>query len=146
MSSGITHATLPEEGNELNELYSSDRIMTVLERIRRPGGIPMEEKTKKHVAYWLRSLVSRGYLDGKLLSNGVAAKEAYKTFENATTRGQYARAVIAYIGGLTDDEFATEYPHVTRGDAVKLMKDIIAKGGRETKAQRQANSQAYGPT
>jgi hypothetical protein len=120
------------------EKYTREHFMTILSRVRRSGGIPMEEKTRKHVASWLRGLALRGFVDGKLLSDGPATKDAFRTFDNPTTRGQYARAIVAYIGGLTDDEFSLEYPDVTRGAVVKLMKDIATEAGRENKARRPA--------
>jgi hypothetical protein len=121
---------------DLQERYSREHIMTVLGRVRRSGGIPMEEKTRKHVACWLRGLALRGYIDGKLLGDTNAAKEAFKTFENPTTRAAYARAVVTYIGGLTDEEFTAEYPDVTRNAVVRSMKDIAAEAGKESKGQR----------
>ena len=143
MTSGMTSLRkehVKKEDDGPYERYSKERILTVLGRVRRAGGIPMEEKTMKHVACWLRGLGLRGLIDGKLLGDASAAKEAYRTFENPTTRGQYARAVISYIGGLTDDEFSSEYPDIARGDVVRLMKDIITESGKEVKEKRKTET------
>jgi hypothetical protein len=120
-----------------DELYSRERILTVLGRVRRAGGVPLEEKTMRHTACWLRGLALRGYADGALLSDGPAAMETFReSFANPTTRAQYARAIVAYIGGLTDDEFAAEYPDTTRKAIVRLMRDITAEAGKEEKTRR----------
>jgi hypothetical protein len=117
-------------------LYTRDRILTVFSRVRKAGGIRLDEKVMQHTASWFRTLALRGFADAALLSDATAAKNAFKgSFPNTTTRCQYARAIVTYLGGLTDEDFAAEYPGATREEIVKLMKDIVVEAGKEKRAQ-----------
>jgi hypothetical protein len=128
--------------HDKEQLYSKERILTVLSRVLKPGGIPLDDKIKKHTACWVRGLALRGFADVSLLRDGVAANRAFaEAFSNPPTRGQYARAITTYIGGLTDAEFEMEYPDMTRDHIVRLMKDVTidaGKEGKEKKTQRRA--------
>lgn len=125
---------------KMHDLYNRERILLVLSRVRKAGGVPMEEKVMQHTASWFRSLALRGFADVSMLHDADGAKSSFRrAFPNTMTRCQYTRAITAYIGGLTDDEFATEYPGTTRAAVVKLMKDIAVDAGKEKRQSKQVD-------
>jgi hypothetical protein len=76
--------------------------------------------------------VKRGLVDCTLLEDGDELKRKYhEAFPNAMTRGQYARAALSYVGGLTDAEYDRQYPTVPRSRFVALFRDLTIEGGRD---------------
>ena len=109
-----------------------EHVLTVLSRLRERGGLPLTEKKRAHVASWFRTLVKRGLVDCSAVEDEDGLKRKYhEAFPNAMTRGQYARAALSYVGGLTDAEYERQYPTVPRSRFVALFKELTIEGGRD---------------
>jgi len=127
------------------DLYDRQRIIEILGRLRKTGGMPLDEKKRERVASWFRTLVKRNLVECKDLEDGDAVKRTYKEmFPNAMTRGQYTRSFLSYIGGLTDEEYQKEYPTIERSRLVALFTEITVEAGadlRETRKTKRTYSE-----
>lgn len=120
------------ETAELDERYDRERLLEVLSRLRKTGGIPLDEKKKLRVASWFRTLARRNLVECNALVDAQSVSRSYKeAFPNPMSRGQYTRAFLAYIGGLTDEEYEQEYPTIPRGELVQTMWKITLEAGKE---------------
>lgn len=125
--------------HDLDDRYNRERLLEILSRLRKTGGVPLDEKKRLRVASWFRTLIRRNLVECKALEDAHSVSCNYKTaFPNAMTRGQYTRAFLSYIGGLTDEEYQVEYPTIPRGQLVNMMSRITLEAGQELRKDKAA--------
>lgn len=127
-----------------NTLHDRKRVKAVLTKARRPGGVAWSDAQTEQMTSWFRTLVMRGLTNYKLMSDGLSFKSAFeKTFPNRMTRCQYKRTYLAYLSGLTEEEFATEYPDLQRDYVVALLNDVtrIPKGPQSSQTPNAPQTQ-----
>jgi hypothetical protein len=121
-------------GNAEGGLYARQRVLEVLGRVRKTGGLPLSEAQKRQFQQWFRTIAARGHTSVDFFRNADEVSYTYrKAFPNPNSRGQYIRALMMYITGLTDNEFAAEYPGFTREGIANMMRKINAEANRERK-------------
>jgi hypothetical protein len=115
------------------DLYNRQRLKAIISRVRRPGGLPWGETQVERLVSWFRTLATRGYATNAFLAgNKVCVCQTFTdAYPNLGTRFQYVRAFLNYLQGLTDDEFAVEYPAFTRDQLMSLLNDVKAGGPRD---------------
>jgi len=136
--SDATHTTSTSPP-EREDLYSRQRVMTILGRVRRSGGIPLTEEKKSLLTSWFRTLAGRGFVSEDLLTDPERAKAKFKeTVPNGSTRTNYTRSFLLYIDGLTDEEYQQEYKNIPRVELVKLINAMTSIAWQDRKAQKAA--------
>ncbi|KAJ3026713.1 hypothetical protein HDV00_011643 [Rhizophlyctis rosea] len=121
-----------EKEIEVNPLHSRKRVSAILERVTKAGGVPLSSAKKYQYTTWFRTLATRGCATASTVSDPEVAKRAFReSFPNPGTRTHYTRAMLVYIQGLTDEEYAVEYPKTPRHELVQLVNDITREAGME---------------
>lgn len=125
------------DGGGLDGLYHRERLMSILSRVRKGGGLGLTEEKKCQFTTWFRTIATRGYATEEFMKDGKAANEAYKTrFPGPVTRAHYTRSFLVYLEGLTDAEYAKEYPSLPREDLVARITAISQDAWLERKAKK----------
>jgi len=115
---------------------TKERISEVIDRLRGPGGLPPSPAYVKSLKYWLHGLNRRGFLNVAFLSNKDLVRETFLVqFPNSSTRSQFTRAILALFALLTDEEFCSEFPGLSREDAVGAVR-AVAKVANLDRNQR----------
>ena len=125
----------------LRHEYDRQHVNEILSRVRGSGGLPLSEKAKEQFHVWLKTLMKRKFNTPEFLSDPDTVLDTYKSnFPNPMTRGQYVRSFLAYISGLTDEEFAVFYPNFPlpegRYTLVSTMRRITTEANSERKMMR----------
>jgi hypothetical protein len=113
------------------------RIEELVGRLRGTGGLPLKAAYSKSLISWLNLLAKRGYLHVNFLSNrDRCAVELRQSFPNSSSRSQFTHAILSYFYALRDDEFACEYPGLSRDDAVETVRAVAAAANKERTKER----------
>jgi hypothetical protein len=122
--------------------YDRERVMTVLGRVRRMGGLPLTDAQKKQFQGWFRTIAVRGHTTEDFLKDPDYVSKTYReSFPNPMSRGQFIRAFMMYVTGLTNEEFHEEYPSLTRESVTELMKKVNAEANQEVRRIRYPSTQ-----
>lgn len=125
------------KGND--QLYSRQRITSILGRVRKSGGLPLTEEKKYLLTSWFRTLAARGFVAEEFFRDPERAKVTFKeTVPNGSTRTNYTRSFLVYLEGLSDEEYQEEYPNIPRRELVELINEMTSSAGRDRKAQKAA--------
>jgi len=117
--------------------YSKDRILEILSRVRKGGGLALTEEKKRQVTSWFRTIARRGYVTEDFMRDGQRAKTIFKEqFPGPVTRAHYTRSFMIYLEGLSDEEFMQEYPTLSRGDLAATINTISQEAWQERKAKK----------
>lgn len=123
------------------DVYDRKRIKGILGRLRKPGGLPWNDKQVEQLTTWFRTLANRGYTKSSFFSdpdNVVTTFEA--AFTNPMTRCQYTRALLLYLSGLSDAEYEGEYPNIERRNIASILNDITQRAGIQRRRNKTANA------
>jgi hypothetical protein len=111
-----------------------ERVKTILNQVRGRGGVPLSDS---HIAQLLKSyktLEKRGGTSPALVADPDALRKTFRDcFPNPHSRGQYARTFLTVLSGLTDIDFAEEYPRCERADLVRVLRGISTEANRDLK-------------
>lgn len=100
-------------------------VRTVLERVRLPGGVPATEAYIGKLSTWFRTLGSRGWTTAEFMKRPDEVRATFREgFPNVATRRQFIMSFLKYLSGLTDEEYASEYPNMDRQKHVELLHSV----------------------
>lgn len=123
--------------NAIAGTVSKDRIQELVGRLRSTGGLKLKPAYAKSLTSWLNLLSKRGYLDVEFLKDREKVKATfYSAFPNPNTRSQFSRAILTYFYTLTDEEFASEYPGLTRENAVDNVGYVATRANQDINTAR----------
>jgi hypothetical protein len=121
----------------MNAKYSRERVMSIIARVRRIGGLPMPSRPLDQFQSWFRTLAKRGYTQPDFLRDEELVRQTFRRdFPNTMTRSQYVRGFLMYLTGLNDDEFAVEFPGIDREELVKRLQSVGTEANKEREKER----------
>jgi len=86
-------------------------------------------------------LATRGLTKPAVLENLDSAVQGFEnSVPNPVSRAQYIRALLNYLSGLTDVEFADEYPTLTRQSLTDTLKMVSRRAGEERRSKKTPNA------
>jgi len=107
------------------------RIVELVGRLRGTGGLPLSEPYAKCLRSWLQTLSSRGWLDVNFLKNKQLVHSSFvSTLPNSGTRSNFSRAILQYFAALTDSEFESEFPGLSRQEAVDNVRLVATEANK----------------
>jgi len=121
------------------QLYSRERVTSVIARVRRTGGLPIPARPLDQYQSWFRTLAKRGYVEPDFLRNGDRVRQQFRRdFPNSMTRAQYVRGFLMYLTGLDDAEFAAEFHDLDREGIVRRLQAVSTEANKERRTKEPA--------
>ena len=126
---------------EDTDLYSRDRISSVMARSRSAGGIAQTAQYTRQLTSWFCMLTKKGHTVPKFLADHEVAMQTFTdSYPNPSTRGQYILSFMKYLAALSDDEFQNEFTDLKREEIVALLQNVI-RGVSKQRKEAKANAE-----
>lgn len=127
----MAEMTGPQE-SALYQTPTKERIRELVGRLRGTGGLPLTPGYAKSTMSWMQMMAKRGYLNVDFLEDHERVKATLTTaFPNSSSRSQFCGVILLYFSALTDEEFAEEYPGLTRRDAVDTVRAVASRANKD---------------